>query len=62
MEELEKLMWLEDKPCKAMREKLYLKGHWEGDLPGLAPIGKCYFVHSKDCNEKCPYYEEEVKE
>ncbi len=49
-------IWLKDKPCIAMKQKIYLKENWEGDLPGAAPKGKCYFDHAKDCSEKCDYY------
>ena len=56
VEEEKKKMWLEDKPCRAMKEKIYLKENWSGDLPGLAPIGKCYFDYSKECTEECSQY------
>ena len=51
-----------DKPCRAMREGTPLCG----DLPGMAPVGKCYFDHQKDCNAWCSNWEgdednEEVK-
>lgn len=51
-----------DKPCRAMREGTNLCG----DLPGMAPEGKCYFDHQKDCNAWCTQWEgdeedEEVK-
>jgi len=42
-----------DKPCRAMREGTPLCG----DLPGMAPRGKCYFDHQKDCNAWCPCWE-----
>lgn len=42
-----------DKPCRAMREGTALCG----DLPGMAPEGKCYFDHQKDCNAWCKCWE-----
>lgn len=51
------------KPCRAVREDKYPQC---GDLPGMAPEGKCYFDHQKDCNAWCLCWEgdedtEEVK-
>jgi hypothetical protein len=40
-----------------MRERIYVKENWCGDLPGMAPEGKCYFDHHDDCNDKCEYWE-----
>ncbi len=42
-----------DKPCRAMREGTPSCG----DLPGMAPEGKCYFDHQKDCNAWCSAWE-----
>lgn len=55
-----------DKPCRSVREGLYLKENICGDMLGLAPEGKCYFDHQKDCNAWCTCWEgneddEEVK-
>lgn len=43
-----------DKPCRAMREGT---PPLCGDLPGMAPEGKCYFDHQKDCNAWCSCWE-----
>lgn len=51
-------MSLEAKPCRAMHENIYLKENWAGDLPSLAPIGKCYFDHQKNCTSECNWYEQ----
>jgi len=45
-----------DKPCRAMREGTPLCG----DLPGMAPVGKCYFDHQNDCNVQCPCWEGDI--
>lgn len=54
---LRELICHEDKPCRAMRERIYVKENWCGDLPSMAPEGKCYFDHHDDCNDKCEYWE-----
>jgi hypothetical protein len=42
-----------NKPCRAMRDGTDLCG----DLPRMAPEGKCYFDHQKDCNAWCTQWE-----
>jgi|SRR3989304_223282 len=53
--------WKNKNPCRMVRERTYLKGNYQGDLPGANPPGKCHFDHTKTCDASCPEWEGEFK-
>ena len=42
--------------CLKFRKLVNEKQVWAEDLPFMAPNGKCYFDHIKECTPSCEYY------
>lgn len=42
--------------CLKLRKMVNENQIWAKDLPFMAPNGRCYFDHLKECTPACEYY------
>lgn len=42
--------------CLKFRKMVNENQIWAEDLPFMAPNGRCYFDHLKECTPACEYY------